>query len=245
MSDTQNQAQGNNQPQSQPQHPAQPQDRITGQIAVHKTDKKLVEFIDNLNPAPLHDYAAIHAGTVRPYEKDGQRIYSVIRIVAQDYSRKGEHSVRAKANIAPEEALYIAERIKAGVKDFKFEAVKIFGNPDNQGYCPMTKIWINRSEKTADGETMTRPWKVDIENGKGRKAHGKNGGAYCQGGSYVLEKKVFLNFSDYEFFKLLSAVERYIRVWEIVHGAKLVREGRPARDMQYASANAPNASENQ
>ena len=242
MSDTQNQAQIQNQGQQQ----APTQDRITGQIAVHKTDKKLLEFIDNLNSAPLQDYAAIHAGTVRPYEKDGQRIYSVIRIVAQDYSRKGEHSIRAKANIAPEEAMFIAERIKAGVKDFKFEAVKIFGNPDNQGYCPMTKIWINRSEKNADGKTMNRPWKVDIENGKGRKVYGKNGGAYCQGGSYVLEKKVFLNFSDYEFFKLLSAVERYIRVWEIVHGAKLLKEGRPARDMQYAITNATTTtSENQ
>ena len=27
--------------------------RITGQIAVHKTDKKLLEFIDGLNAAPL------------------------------------------------------------------------------------------------------------------------------------------------------------------------------------------------
>ena len=210
----------------------QAQDRITGQIAVHKTDKKLLEFIDNLNPAPVQDYAAIHAGAVRPCEKDGQRVYSVIRIVAQDYSRKGEPSVRAKVNISPEEAVYIAVMLKNGVKDFKFEAVKIFGNPDNQGFCPMTKLWITRSETTTSGETLNRPWKVDIENGKGRKAQGKNGGAYCMSGSYVLEKKVFLNFTDYEFFKLLSAVERYVHIWEITHGAELVKEGRNARDVQ-------------
>ena len=48
----------------------QGQDRITGQIAVHKTDKKLLEFIDGLNLAPLHDYAAIHAGAVRPHEQN-------------------------------------------------------------------------------------------------------------------------------------------------------------------------------
>jgi len=211
----------------------QAQDRITGQIAVHKTDKKLLEFIDNLNSAPVQDYAAIHAGVVRPYEKDGQRVYSVIRIVAQDYSRKGEPSVRAKVNISPEEAVYIAVMLKNGVKDFKFEAVKIFGNPDNQGFCPMTKLWITRSETTTSGETLNRPWKVDIENGKGRKAHAKNGGAYCQGGSYVLEKKVFLNFTDYEFFKLMYAVERYIHIWEIVYGVPILREGRKTRDMQY------------
>ena len=215
----------------------QAQDRITGQIAVHKTDKKLLEFIDSLNLAPIQDYAAIHAGAVRPHEKDGQRVYSVIRIVAQDYSRKGELSVRVKANIAPEEALYIAAMLKTGVKDFKFEAVKIFGNPDNQDFCPMTKLWITRSDTTASGETLNRPWKVDIENGKGRKAHAQNGGAYCQSGSYALEKKVFLNFTDYEFFKLMCAVERYISVWEMVHGCKLLKEGRSARDNQFSAEN--------
>lgn len=215
----------------------QAQERITGQIAVHKTDKKLMEFIDNLNPAPIQDYAAIHAGAVRPYEKDGQRVYSVIRIVAQDYSRKGEPSVRAKVNIAPEEAVYIANMARNGAKDFKFEAVKIFGNPDNQGYCPMTKLWITRSETTADGEILNRPWKVDIENGKGRKAQGKNGGAYCQSGSYALEKKVFLNFTDYEFFKLMYAVERYIHLWEIINGSKLIKAGREMRDTQYSNSN--------
>ena len=213
----------------------QTQERVTGQIAVHKTDKKLLEFIDGLNPAPMQDYAAIHAGAVRPFEYNGQRVYSVIRIMAQDYSRKGELSVRVKANIAPEEALYIAEMVKSRVKDFKFEAVKIFGNPDSQGFCPMTKLWITRSETTADGETLNRPWKVDIENGKGRKAQGKNGGSYCQSGSYVLEKKVFLNFTDYEFFKLMCAVERYISIWEMVNGAPLLREGRKARDEQFAN----------
>ena len=33
----------------------QAQERITGQIAVHKTDKKLLEFIDNLHLAPIQD----------------------------------------------------------------------------------------------------------------------------------------------------------------------------------------------
>ena len=217
------------------QTPSYAHDRITGQIAVHKTDKKLLEFIDSLNPAPVQDYAAIHAGATRPYEVNGQRVYSVIRIVAQDYSRKGELSTRVKANIAPEEALYIAEQTKHGVKEFKFEAVKIFGNPDSDGYCPMTKLWISRSETTGDGEILTRPWKVDIENGKGMKVSGKNGGAYCQIGTYVLEKKVYLNFTDLEFFKLMCAVERYVCIWEVVHGAKLLKDGRAARDAQYAN----------
>jgi hypothetical protein len=212
----------------------QEQNRVTGQIAIHKTDKKLLEFIDGLNPAPLQDYASLHAGAVRPYEKDGQRIYSVIRIVAQDYSSKGEPSVRAKANISPVEARHIYETVKSGAGEFKFEAVKIFGGSDGQGFCPMTKLWITRSKTTAEGEVLGRPWKVDVENGRGIKAQGKNGGAYCQGGSYALEKKVFLNFTDCEFFGLMCAVERYISIWEIAYGTKLIKEGRLARDAQIS-----------
>jgi len=208
----------------------QEQNRIAGQIAIHKTDKKLLEFIDGLNPAPLQDYASLHAGSVRPHEKDGQRIYSVIRIVAQDYSNRAGPSVRAKANISPVEARYIYETAKSGAGEFKFEAVKIFGDPDGQGFCPMTKLWVTRSKTAADGEVLNRPWKVDVENGRGIKAQGKNGGAYCQGGSYALEKKVFLNFTDCEFFGLMCAVERYIYIWEIACGTKLIKEGRSARD---------------
>ena len=227
----------NNQNQDRNHERSQSQDRITGQIAVHKTDKKLLEFIDNLNPAPVMDYAAIHAGAVRPHEKDGQRVYSVIRLVAQDYSRKGEPSVRVKANISPEEVLYFAQMVKNGTEHFMWSAVKIFGSPDNQGFCPVTKLWVSRSANAANTETLTHPWKVDIENGKGKKAQGKNGGAFCQSGSYVLDKKVFLNFTDFEFFKLMCGVERFITVWEMTHGAKLVKDGRAARDVQYLEQN--------
>ena len=210
------------------------QTRITGQIAVHRTDKKLLEFIENLNPAPIQDYAAIHAGAVRPYEVNGKRVHSIIRLVAQDYSRKDIPSKRVKANIAPEDALYLASIARAGVKDFKFESIKIFGNPDAFGLCPMTKLWVNRRDVTANGEALINPWNVTIENGKGIKAQNKSGGSFCQGGSYVLEKRVFMHFTDYEFFKLICAVERFIQAWEIAHGVTLVKEGRHARDTQFS-----------
>jgi len=203
-----------------------------GQIAVHKTDKKLLEFIDGLNPAPSQDYAAIHAGAVRPYEKDGQRVHSVIRIVAQDYSRRGELSTRVKANISPEEAMYFAQMVKNGAESFMFHAAKIFGSPDKQGFCPVTKLWVSRCSNAVDTHTLSHPWKVTIENGRGKKEHGKNGGAFCKEGSYLRDKEVFLSFTDFEFFKLLCAVERFINLWEITNGTELIQEGRLARDTQ-------------
>jgi hypothetical protein len=41
---------------------------------------------------------------------------------------------------------------------------------------------------------------------------------------------MFLKLSDFEFFSLMIAAERYLTIWEYVYGAKLIREGRQARD---------------
>lgn len=207
-----------------------------GQIAVHKTPVKLIEFIDNLNQAPTAEYASIHAGYTRPYEVEGKRVYSNIKLVAQDYTHKdkGEPSVRVTANLSPTEALYIAEAANSNRSSFQFETIKIFGNPDNEGYSPMVKLWITRESTTKDGETLKRPWKIDIENGKGIKTETQNGGSCCKRGTYVQEKKVALLFTDLEFYEILTGVKRFIVLWEALYGAKLIGEGRNLREISRA-----------
>lgn len=205
--------------------------RYTGQIAVHKTPARLLEFIDNLNQAPTTEYASIHAGSTRPHEVGGRRVYSNIRLVAQDYSRKGEPSTRVTANISPIAALFIAEAASSNRDSFLFESTKIFGTPDEKGYSPMAKLWITRESTTKDGEVLRRPWKIDIENGKGVKHTSENGGTSCERGTYVQEKKVALLFTDFEFYELLTAVKRFIKLWEALYGANLIKEGRNEREM--------------
>ena len=41
------------------------QNYISRQITVYKTDKKLIEFIDKLKPAPTDFYAHIHSSEIR------------------------------------------------------------------------------------------------------------------------------------------------------------------------------------
>ena len=214
-------------------------ERITGQIAVHKTHTKLIEFIDNLNPAPITDYASIHAGAARPCEHEGKRVYSTIRIIAQDYSRKGELSVRVRANISPAEVAYLASAIKyEPVHGFKYESEKIYGKPDEHGYSPVTKLWVTRfkTDETSVNKPA-QPWRVDIENGRGIKTVDENGGTFCQPGTYEQEKKVFLNLSGFEFFSLMVAVERFVNLWEISHAPNLIREGQEARNASWAKKN--------
>ena len=210
-------------------------ERITGQIAVHKTNTKLIEFIDNLNPAPTTDYASIHARAARQNEHEGKRVYSTIRLVAQDYSRKGELSVRVRVNISPAEVFFLASAIKYGaVHGFTYESVKIYGKPDENGYSPVTKLWVTRFKTNeATAYKVNQPWRVDIENGRGIKAVDENGGLFCQPGTYVQEKKVFVTLSDFEFFSLIVAVERFVNLWEYAHAPTLIREGQTARNESY------------
>ena len=61
------------------------QNYISRQITVYKTDKKLIEFIDKLKPAPTDFYAHIHSFGDK--DEEGVKQTSCIGIVLQDYSK--------------------------------------------------------------------------------------------------------------------------------------------------------------
>ena len=66
--------------------------RIQNQIAVYKTNKKLVEFNDKLKAAPVEYYGHIHAQGEKL--NDGSRPRSCIGMILQDYS-KGTGGIRS------------------------------------------------------------------------------------------------------------------------------------------------------
>ncbi|MCL2776113.1 MAG: hypothetical protein FWD71_22640 [Oscillospiraceae bacterium] len=209
---------------------------VSRQIAVYKTDKKLIEFNDKLNAAPITTYAHIHAQA--DDGEDGRKIYSNIGIVLQDYSNgTGDKTVRVTANISPDEAEYIFSKVHSGIEKFEFASDKIFGQPDENGYSKVTKLKIIRSTVGSDGKPRNYPWYVECENGKGIAEKNKTGGTYCKSQSFISENKVFINLNDLDFFKLMNRVSSYIRIWESQYGASLMITGRNAIEEQ--------ASENQ
>ena len=87
------------------------QNYISRQITVYKTDKKLIEFIDKLKPAPTDFYAHIHSFGDK--DEEGVKQTSCIGIVLQDYSKgTGKQTVRVMANISPDEAEYILTQLQ-------------------------------------------------------------------------------------------------------------------------------------
>jgi hypothetical protein len=200
---------------------------ISRQIAVYKTNVKLVEFNDKLNTAPVESYAHIHA--MGDEGENGKKVYSTIGIVLQDYTNgKGSKNIRVMANISPDEAQFIFSRMQACVETFDFTADKIFGATDANGYASMTKLKIVRVPVDKSGQKRNYPWTIYIENGKGIKARGSTGGTFCKSGSYICENKAFINLTDLDFYKLLNRVSQYINAWELVFGSAVIKQGRAA-----------------
>jgi len=201
---------------------------------VYKTDKKLLEFIDRLNPAPINSYAHIHAQA--DSDGNGRKIYSLIQVVLQDYSKgTGENTVRVKANISPAEAKFIYSRAFSGTDKFEFSSDKIFGEKDNDGYSQVTKLKIIRATAGSDGKPRIYPWYIECDNGKGIAEKNKNGGSYCKSGSFESANKVFLNLNDLDFFTRISDVVSYINIWESQYGASVMIAGRTELEAQYAA----------
>ncbi len=199
------------------------ENRIQQQIAIYMTNKKLVEFNDKLKLAPVEFYAHIHAQG----EKVGDnRQRSCVGVVLQDYSNgTGDKTVRVTANLAPEFFAYALSRAKMGVETFEFTEDKIFGEPDSSGMSSVTKVTIKRASVGPNGEPRNYPWFISVENGKGVKETTQIGGIHMKKGTYKKERSVYVNINDYDFFCLMHEVQRYIGLWELSHGSKLVREG--------------------
>ncbi len=209
--------------------------RISQQIAIYMTNKKLVEFNDRLKPAPDEFYAHLHAQGEKVGDNRAPR--SSIGVVLQDYSNgTGDNTVRVYANLSPEFFAYAFSRVKIGVETFEFVEDKIFGDPDAQGMSSVTKVSVKRASIGADGKPRNYPWCFIVENGKGVKETTQLGGVHIKKGSYKKERSVFVNINDYDFFRLMLQVCRYIDTWELTNGPKRIREVQPLLEAQRAAA---------
>lgn len=193
------------------------EERISNQIAVYKTQKALLEMQNCLKPAPKEFPWHIHAAG----KKEG---YSLIRLVAMDYSDKKE-TISVYANLSPDIVLYLYVQLCFGYEHVLWEEQKIFKDKEKGGV--VTRIRIERQE-THNGEKRTHPWLVNIGNGKGEVAYNRNGGQYCKSGTYEEEKSVSVYLSDADFFRLLSRTCTVIRAFE----QKMLYRDREVRNFQ-------------
>ena len=104
---------------------------------------------------------------------------------------------------------------------------KIFGEPDENGRCSVTKLRIARATLDAKGKKRNYPWYVQIENGKAVKAKNeKSGGCYIQANTYTAGAKVYVNINDFDMFKLLSRIQSFINAWECTYSPDRIRQAK-------------------
>lgn len=210
---------------------------VSTQICVYKTNKVLVEFMDKLKVASVNSYAHLHA-TGDYQDVNGRKAYSLIGITMLDYSKgTGDSAVKVKANISPDEAVYIYSRLCAGFPVFELSQDKIFGTPDARGYSDVTKLRICRYPQDNQGNLKKYPWYFQIENGKGIAVSNKNGGTYMKSGSYTAIRSVNANLSDLDMFKLMNRVASYITAWESAYAPSVISMGKQAFDAAIQQAN--------
>ena len=185
---------------------------VNKQIAVLKTGNYLVELVDNLKPAATHFTAHLHARGDKYTDKDGNAKRdesSLIQIFMRDYSNKDTESTAVYMNLEPERIRWYHNWVCLGVSEYKDSQEKIFGKPDPEGYSIVTKIRVIRQDML-NGQKKTRPWSIQVENGKGIKQEYPNGAIVCKSGSYVAEKKVTAHLTDYEFYMLMVRGVKYL-----------------------------------
>jgi len=196
------------------------ENEISKQISVYKTDKSLIELVDSLKPSSKNFPAHIHARG----EKSENKERSLVRIQMLDYSKgRGDNCISVFANISPQEARFLFSKVHNGALFVSFPQTKIFGTPDEQGYSIVTKLTITRSEKDNNGTQMKYPWRIIIENGRGKAMKNKTGGKYLGANTYVCDSKVSVNMVDLDFYILFCDAVSYIQAFEIENAFRAAR----------------------
>lgn len=194
---------------------------ISNQIAVYKTNKKLIEFKDKLKYASVLNYAHIHSYGEK--DANGKNINSNIGIKLQDYSNgTGDKMVVVDFNMSPKDIKYVFSRLNLGQSNFELKQDKISPVTSENGKNFVSKLSIKRASVGTDGKPRNYPWSIVIENGYGTAAKAQTGGTYIMPNSYKTEKMVYININDQDLFKLLDEVTTFINAWESYYGKELI-----------------------
>lgn len=183
---------------------------VSRQISVYKNQSALLELNNCMRPAcslfPWH----IHA-----QGEEGEEGYSLIRAVMLDYSKK-DSSISVFANLSPELVKYLFAQMQRGVEEFFFAQQKIFHDRDVADVDAgiVTCFSIKRNPFDSAGNERRMPWQVEIQNGTGRIAHNRNGGQFCEKGTYRKERSVLVSLKDEEIFMLFARADAVIRAFE-------------------------------
>jgi len=182
------------------------------QIVRFMNNKVLLAFQDNMQVETGENASAIH------------NQYSKVRMTLMDYSQgKGTKAVIVNCNMDIDTVKYIAETILNGVAvDFKESKILSY-KKDDTGKSPVIHVNIKYCTDEKTGQPLSSPWMFSVANGNGIADQTQTGGTVCRKGSYKKIGEVKVYMSEADCFKTLITVRDYIRNFEIVNFASLMK----------------------
>ena len=133
---------------------------------------------------------------------------------------------RDKVMAAAEEPARPACMTMATHTDFNHSQDRVHAQKkDAQGYAPVQRLNIF-------GQLGNYPWTVKITNARAKVRVQPTGATTYDASSMKDVKEVFIQVSDADMFRMMSQVNRFIRVWEFAMATDLVRGGEAAREKE-------------
>lgn len=140
---------------------------------------------------------------------------------------------RDKVMAAAEEPTRPACMTMATHTDFNHSQDRVHAQKkDAQGYAPVQRLNIFHTTYRKDGQLGNYPWTVKITNARAKVRVQPTGATTYDASSMKDVKEVFIQVSDADMFRMMSQVNRFIRVWEFAMATDLVRGGEAAREKE-------------
>ena len=140
---------------------------------------------------------------------------------------------RDKVMAAAEEPARPACMTMATHTDFNHSQDRVHAQKkDAQGYAPVQRLNIFHTTYRKDGQLGNYSWTVKITNARAKVRVQPTGATTYDASSMKDVKGVFIQVSDADMFRMMSQVNRFIRVWEFAMAADLVRSGEAAREKE-------------
>lgn len=140
---------------------------------------------------------------------------------------------RDKVMVSAEEPARSPCMTMASHMDFNHTQDRVHIQKKNaSGFAPVQRLNIFHTTYRKDGQLGNYPWTIKITNAMAKVRVQATGATTYDSSSMKDMKEVFIQVSDADMFRMMSQVNRFIRVWEYVMAADLVRAGEAAREKE-------------
>lgn len=115
--------------------------------------------------------------------------------------------------------------VPVGGYNFTYRQERVNVYKSNNGFVPVKILALTREGLRKNGEVSRLPWTVKITNFEARPIPQKNGTTAYNSSTKQNIKEGFIQLSDFDMYRCLYRVNRYIELWEVCYGTGLIAAG--------------------